>query len=421
MKHLVLLLAFLLASSPTVASGPKHAPVSINDRPVEIQGVVFADKVLVPMRALFTELGATVEYDAEHRTVHARNGNHRIALVVGTHGARIMHYRTYVPLRYVAQALGAVVDYDSTTDSVAIYSGSPAAKNAVSRAALPIVTHRYPEPAERIENGRPTVAATVESPNGGAIERRSLHFYLDGLDVMNRASFDGSTVSYTPSSELDYGRHDVLLEGVDENGLSFRSQWWFQAMTRSGYSMRYGVPGYYVNGGDIIPGFRFYPTGPTTYFPGDLMQFVLIAPPGGNAFVQFCGIPQVFNFNYNAAFNYYITSLPAPRRFFFPSCSVNAVFTGSNGLQTVIPLHSKIRILTTSRRHWPGTWSKRIIVPSISANQRVAPSLPLKPKLHVAPSLPIKPKPQVAPITPGKPKPILSRRPLKILFPSPRP
>lgn len=374
MKATALFCGLTILATPAVAS-TRAIAISIDDRSADLQALLISQQVLVPMRALFTALGADIQYDSQRRTVIARTANHRLALRVGTHGSRLVHFRTYVPLRYVAETLGAAVDYDAATRSVAIYSATGSDPASPSRA--PSVSHRYPEPGERLAGGY-AITATISSSDGAAPKRSGLHIFLDGADVSNAADFEGSNVSYRPQRELGYGRHDARLEWLDNDGRRQSSEWWwFQALRTSRYNVDGGYAGYgyppYPHG--INLGFRFYPSGAGTYFLGDVIQLILIAPAPGSAFVRLCGFPQTFQLNYNWAFHYYAVSLPAPSGFYLPSCAVTAYYTGRDGFQKIMTLRSGINILTKRRRTGGSPPSKRAVVPE--PTKTVAP-FPLK-------------------------------------------
>ncbi|HZG83629.1 stalk domain-containing protein [Paenibacillus sp.] len=80
---------------------------------------------LVPMRALFEALGASVQWDPAARTIAASSGGTQIVLRLGDAAARVNGRTirlgaaptvdagtTFVPLRFVGEALGAKVDAD---------------------------------------------------------------------------------------------------------------------------------------------------------------------------------------------------------------------------------------------------------------------------------------------------------------------
>ncbi|QKS70368.1 C40 family peptidase [Paenalkalicoccus suaedae] len=88
---------------------------------------------LVPMRAIFEELGANVDFNNASKTVRGTQGNTTISLTIGNsvaytstssvqlnEPAQIVNGRTLVPLRVVAEAFGASVNWNAQTRSVSI-------------------------------------------------------------------------------------------------------------------------------------------------------------------------------------------------------------------------------------------------------------------------------------------------------------
>ena len=92
--------------------------VTVNDRPLDVAAVVENGRVLLPLRAAFAALGASIRYDSRKRIIVARSAARTLRLDV--RGLRVIANRTYVPLRFVAQSLGAVVGYDSHAQLVTI-------------------------------------------------------------------------------------------------------------------------------------------------------------------------------------------------------------------------------------------------------------------------------------------------------------
>lgn len=89
-------------------------------------GVLYESRVLVPMRAIFEELGATVKWDGSTKRVTAVKGettielgmNEMWATVNGEHIPLDVHTQindgiTVVPLRFVGETLGAKVGWDN--------------------------------------------------------------------------------------------------------------------------------------------------------------------------------------------------------------------------------------------------------------------------------------------------------------------
>ncbi|ALS24425.1 copper amine oxidase N-terminal domain-containing protein [Paenibacillus naphthalenovorans] len=89
--------------------------------------------VLVPMRAIFEALGATVLWNQEQRAVQAKKGGTTIDLKLGSKDAlingspktldapaKLVGSSTMVPIRFISEALGAKVEWDQLTQTVLI-------------------------------------------------------------------------------------------------------------------------------------------------------------------------------------------------------------------------------------------------------------------------------------------------------------
>lgn len=83
---------------------------------------------LVPVRAIFENLGATVEWDGINKIVTGKTENKTVVLkidnkIATVNGvpielavpAQIINGSTYVPVRFVAESLGAEVNWDNNT------------------------------------------------------------------------------------------------------------------------------------------------------------------------------------------------------------------------------------------------------------------------------------------------------------------
>ncbi len=94
-------------------------------------------RVLVPMRAIFEYLGASVEWFADTKTVRATKDNSVMEIAIGNKNlykdftqipldvpAELIDGKTYVPVRAISEAFGYNVEWDSYSDSVYINSFS---------------------------------------------------------------------------------------------------------------------------------------------------------------------------------------------------------------------------------------------------------------------------------------------------------
>lgn len=102
--------------------------LAADQAPIEKQG-----RVLLPLRAIFEALDATVDWDAKTSMITAKKGSTTVTLKMGSKSATINNQkvtldvpaqevkgRTLVPVRFVSTALGADVEWKASTRSVYI-------------------------------------------------------------------------------------------------------------------------------------------------------------------------------------------------------------------------------------------------------------------------------------------------------------
>jgi len=151
----------------TVAAQAQGISVTVDGTPVSFKSqepVVRDARVLVPLRGVFEQLGATVQWNPEQRLVTASQGSRNIRLNIGSTDAKIndrtmtmdvpaeiVNGSTLVPLRFLSEALGANVKWESTNRLVAISTGGG--------------DQSYERP-NRMENGRPNKWNRDRNGNG---------------------------------------------------------------------------------------------------------------------------------------------------------------------------------------------------------------------------------------------------------------
>lgn len=152
-----LMLAVLLAAlaAPAARAGSADLQVTVNGQKLALDPAPFIEngRTLVPLRAIFEVLGATIQWNGETRTVTGRRGPRTVELTVDSDLARvngaevrlavpamIRASRTFVPLRFVAEALGAAVDFDGETRTVIVvdldYAGAGPATALLQQMAI---------------------------------------------------------------------------------------------------------------------------------------------------------------------------------------------------------------------------------------------------------------------------------------------
>ena len=91
------------------------------------------NRTLVPLRAIFTALGAEIDWNDDTQTVTSVKGDTTVRLTIGEKvlykngtaeeidvPAQLVNNRTVVPVRAVAQSFGANVEWNEATQSVLI-------------------------------------------------------------------------------------------------------------------------------------------------------------------------------------------------------------------------------------------------------------------------------------------------------------
>ncbi|MBR1738461.1 MAG: DUF4163 domain-containing protein [Firmicutes bacterium] len=124
----------MMFSNTAFADGNASVTVNGNEVIYDQKPIIEDGRVLVPMRATFEALGATIEWDDATKTVRASNGTDNISIEVGKNeliregkdnitldvAAKIVNGRTLVPLRAVSEAFSADVSWDNQTKTVSI-------------------------------------------------------------------------------------------------------------------------------------------------------------------------------------------------------------------------------------------------------------------------------------------------------------
>lgn len=128
------------APTPSTApAAPKGITVLVNGAPVQfdVQPQIINSRTMVPLRAIFEALGASVEWDGENRAIYSAKGDTYVTLwvnnpmMVVTRAGKtetktldmapvIKNSRTLVPVRAIAEAYGCEVGWDQASKTVTI-------------------------------------------------------------------------------------------------------------------------------------------------------------------------------------------------------------------------------------------------------------------------------------------------------------
>ena len=141
MKKIVsILLAILMVAGLTAIPALAESEVSVylfgDKLEFDVPPQIINGRTMVPMRKIFESLGASVDWDAETKTVTSVRGNKTISLTINNYTMSvngteveldvapcIVSGRTMVPARAVSESFNLKVDWDSNTKSVLITEG----------------------------------------------------------------------------------------------------------------------------------------------------------------------------------------------------------------------------------------------------------------------------------------------------------
>ena len=109
------------------------AKIRLNGEPISFPAALISEnnRILVPARSLYENLGAKVEWNAGTKTCKVTWGNTKLSVPLGSakptvNGAvwkidapaRMFQQRLYIPVRFAAEALGGTAAWDSNSSTV---------------------------------------------------------------------------------------------------------------------------------------------------------------------------------------------------------------------------------------------------------------------------------------------------------------
>ncbi len=145
-----IIFTFLFIFHTNIFAG-KPIYVEINDVPLTMsdQPVIENDRVMVPMRDIFTALGYKMEWDNESRMIFAGKDNLSFAMQIGNKEAVvnnkltyldtppfIRNDKTFVPLRFVSTISGAEVSWIPENNLVKIHTNTNTVENLKNKVVM---------------------------------------------------------------------------------------------------------------------------------------------------------------------------------------------------------------------------------------------------------------------------------------------
>ncbi|MEN6326092.1 MAG: copper amine oxidase N-terminal domain-containing protein [Syntrophomonas sp.] len=136
---ILLCLAMLMTMFAVPAIATDTAPSLVIDNQTvtfDVPPIIDNGRTLVPLRAIFEKIGATVTWDDATNTASAVKGDIKVVVTIGSASptingvvkaievpAKIVNGRTLAPMRFVCEAFGGTVTWDANTRTASVVSG----------------------------------------------------------------------------------------------------------------------------------------------------------------------------------------------------------------------------------------------------------------------------------------------------------
>ena len=171
---LFILIFFCMAAASVNAAEPDDLTIRLKidsplmlvnneEKPIDENGtvpVIVNSRTLLPVRAVVEEIGGSVEWDADTRTVGLQSGDNSIKLEIDSTTAylnnepytldpppAIIGGRTMLPIRFIAESFGLEVNWNGEEQTVTIVKKSDVQPESVT--STEAATESTPQPKKR--------------------------------------------------------------------------------------------------------------------------------------------------------------------------------------------------------------------------------------------------------------------------------
>ena len=204
----VLMSAGMLFSGVSVVYGEEsNISLQINGSEIsaEVPPTIIDGRTMVPVRAIFEAVGANIEFDAETKTITAKNGDTTVSMTVGANTvtvndkevqldapAVIVSGRTLAPARFVAETFGYDVQWDAENKIVKI-TGEESSTETTTETTTEATT----ETNTKVETTTETTTKATSSANSS-----SKKYYDEYSDVLDYGAYSGANLIDKMTVEL---------------------------------------------------------------------------------------------------------------------------------------------------------------------------------------------------------------------------
>ncbi len=206
----LLVLSTILLAVPSYATQDEIKILLDGDQlALDMSPQIVNGRVLLPMRAIFEALGASVEWDDKTKTVTGTNGDIKIVLTIDSTKAyvngieltlavpaMIIDNRSMVPLRIIAESFGIDVSWDEKTRTVRIISTTPKSVQTEEPTPVPTVeptpstsptyteVYRFDFEQDPNNNGWVTVSNPNKTSLGGSWCKTKYHSSTYSVEII---------------------------------------------------------------------------------------------------------------------------------------------------------------------------------------------------------------------------------------------
>lgn len=228
---LLLMIALFVLTACPISASTQEIRVRIDGEYVNFDVKPFIEKgrTLVPFRAIFEKLGASVEWVPANDAVIATKTGLEIRLKLNSTTAfvngmpttldvapRAVQGRTFVPLRFVSEKFGLNVEWDAATNEVIIVTPkAPSTPFIGEHAEL----HRALASAESFRGQINIKMATVVDVNGKVVDGNRSEY--SGKVYGKNVHVEGKVSALDPNSQSSMSAEMIIYDGVHymrENG-----------------------------------------------------------------------------------------------------------------------------------------------------------------------------------------------------------
>lgn len=204
----------LFISVCAFAEGDVKLVVNGTDLSEQAQAQIIDGRTMVPMRLIFEQLGAEVEWDGTSKTVTARKDKTEIVMQIGNTlmlkdkeyitldvAPCIINDRTLVPARAVSESLNCVVDWDETSKTVNVSQEEESVSESTTELTTFVPTTVQPTVAPT------TLETTTEAATEATTEATTVVLSINQR-LINQVKSDLSAAvsSYSLGSASNAGR-----------------------------------------------------------------------------------------------------------------------------------------------------------------------------------------------------------------------